>query len=214
MIDKREVGGIKVKKKYWLGGVLSAMVIVGAVAMVRPSLALFTSQDSEINEFETGNVDIEIIENFNGCELTESPKTCTKEVSIQNITSKTDAIIRVAIIPYWEDSSGNYWPGDVSEIDLVFSNLVDVESDTVGWVDGGDGYYYYNQLVPKQVETNQLLSAVTIPETLDDSYYGKKLIVDVKAEAVQPTWDAVNYVWPNLPQKAIKVIKDALGVSN
>ena len=52
MIDKREVGGIKVKKKYWLGGVLSAMVIVGGVAMVRPSLALFTSQDSEINEFQ------------------------------------------------------------------------------------------------------------------------------------------------------------------
>ncbi|MGN9120491.1 hypothetical protein [Turicibacter bilis] len=211
------------KKKYWLGGVLSAMVIVGGVAMVRPSLALFTSQDSEINEFETGNVDIEIIENFNGCELTESPKTCTKEVSIQNITSKTDAIIRVAIIPYWQDESENAWPGDVSGVDLHFGepteanknpNLVDINSTDVGWVDGRDGYYYYNQLVPAHTVTEQLLSSVTvtIPDNLQDRYDGKTLIVDVKAEAVQPTLDAVKAVWPNLSNDVKVMIEKMDGI--
>ena len=211
MIDKREVGGIKVKKKYWLGGVLSAMVIVGGVAMVRPSLALFTSQDSEINEFETGNVDIEIIENFNGCELTESPKTCTKEVSIQNITSKTDAIIRVAIIPYWQDESENAWPGDVSS-SVVQLNFAENYSDS--WVDGGDGYYYYNQLVSANEETTQLLSSVTvtIPENLRDRYEGKTLIVDVKAEAVQPTRAAVEAVWPNLTEEVKDMISNMKGI--
>ena len=211
------------KKKYWLGGVLSAMVIVGAVAMVRPSLALFTSQDSEINEFETGNVDIEIIENFNGCELTESPKTCTKEVSIQNITSKTDAIIRVAIIPYWQDETGRAWPGDVSGVVLHFGepteanknpNLVDINSTDVGWVDGRDGYYYYNQLVPAHTVTEQLLSSVTvtIPDNLQDRYEGKTLIVDVKAEAVQPTLDAVKAVWPNLSDDVKAMIEGMEGI--
>lgn len=218
MIDKREVGGIKVKKKYWLGGVLSAMVIVGGVAMVRPSLALFTSQDSEINEFETGNVDIEIIENFNGCELTESPKTCTKEVSIQNITSNTDAIIRVAIVPYWVEKieeDGNKvskpWPGDVSSsvVQLNFAkNYLD------SWVDGGDGYYYYNELVLANGETEQLLSSVTvtIPENLRDRYEGKTLIVDVKAEAVQPTRAAVEAVWPNLTEEVKDMISNMKGI--
>ena len=64
MIDKREVGGIKVKKKYWLGGFLSAMVIVGGEAMVQPTIAAFMSQDSEINNFKTGDVNIEVEENF------------------------------------------------------------------------------------------------------------------------------------------------------
>ena len=211
MIDKREVGGIKVKKKYWLGGVLSAMVIVGGVAMVRPSLALFTSQDSEINEFETGNVDIEIIENFNGCELTESPKTCTKEVSIQNITSKTDAIIRVAIVPYWQDETEKGWPGDVSS-SVVQLNFAENYSDS--WVDGGDGYYYYNQLVSANEETTQLLSSVTvtIPENLRDRYEGKTLIVDVKAEAVQPTRAAVEAVWPNLTEEVKDMISNMKGI--
>lgn len=199
------------KKKYWLGGVLSAMVIVGGVAMVRPSLALFTSQDSEINEFETGNVDIEIIENFNGCELTESPKTCTKEVSIQNITSKTDAIIRVAIIPYWQDETGKAWPGDVSS-SVVQLNFAENYSDS--WVDGGDGYYYYNQLVSANEETTQLLSSVTvtIPENLRDRYEGKTLIVDVKAEAVQPTRAAVEAVWPNLTEEVKDMISNMKGI--
>lgn len=209
MIDKREVGGIKVKKKYWLGGLLSAIVIVGGMVMVRPSLAVFTSQDSEINEFETGNVDIEIIENFDGCEITGSMKNCTKEVSIQNITSNTDAIIRVAIVPYWQDEQGNAWPGDVSGVVLHFGepteanktpNLVDINSTDVGWVNGNDGYYYYNQLVPAHTSTEQLLSSVTvtIPDNLQDRYDGKTLIVDVKAEAVQPSVDAIKVVWPNL----------------
>lgn len=199
------------KKKYWLGGVLSAMVIVGGVAMVRPSLALFTSQDSEINEFETGNVDIEIIENFDGCELTESPKTCTKEVSIQNITSKTDAIIRVAIIPYWQDETGKAWPGDVSG-SVVQLNFA--ENYSASWVDGEDGYYYYNQLVSANEETAQLLSSVTvtIPENLQDRYEGKTLIVDVKAEAVQPTMAAVDEVWPNLPTTIRTMIDNMDGV--
>lgn len=211
------------KKKYWLGGVLSAMVIVGGVAMVQPTLAAFMSQDSEINEFEAGNVKIQINESdgdgdFDGCTVTTSPQNCTKQVSIQNITSNTDAIIRVAIVPYWVEKieeDGNKvskpWPGDVSSsvVQLNFAkNYLD------SWVDGGDGYYYYNELVSANEETEQLLSSVTvtIPQGLENRYEDKTLIVDVKAEAVQPTLDAVKAVWPNLSNDVKVMIEKMDGI--
>lgn len=208
MIDKREVGGIKVKKKYWLGGVLSAMVIVGGVAMVRPSLALFTSQDSEINEFETGNVDIEVEENFDD-KCSDFSTACTKEVWIKNQSFQTDAVIRVALVPYWQLSNGSAWAGDVSSsvIELNFSN-------SKKWVDGGDGYYYYNEVVEAGQPTEQLLSSVkiNIPSGLEERYDGKTLVVDVKAEAVQPTMAAVDEVWPNLPTTIRTMIDNMDGV--
>ena len=187
------------------------MVIVGSVVMVRPSLAVFTSQDSEINEFETGNVDIEIIEDFPKCTIPNENNNCQKSVKIQNVTSKTDAIIRVAIIPYWQDEQGNAWPGDVSS-SVVRLNFAQNYSDS--WVDGGDGYHYYNQLVSANEETEQLLSSVTvtIPQGLENRYEDKTLIVDVKAEAVQPTLDAVKAVWPNLSNDVKAMIEKMDGI--
>ncbi len=209
MIDKREVGGIKVKKKYWLGGVLSAMVIVGGVAMVQPTLAAFMSQDSEINNFKTGDVNIEVEETFPPC--TDFTKVCPKEVSIKNESLQTDAVIRVAIIPYWQDETGKAWPGDVSS-SVVQLNFAEHYFDS--WMDGGDGYYYYKEVVEARQQTEQLLSSVkiNIPSGLEDRYNGKTLVVDVKAEAVQPTLDAVKAVWPNLSNDVKVMIEKMDGI--
>lgn len=195
------------RKKYWLGGLLSAMVMIGCIAMVQPTLAAFMSQDSEINNFKTGNVNIEVQETFPEC--TDFSKECKKEVSIQNESLQTDAVIRVAIVPYWQDGSGNAWPGDVSSsvVELNFSNLEK-------WENGGDGYYYYKEVVEAGQSTDQLLSSVkiNIPSGLEDRYDGKTLVVDVKAEAVQPTMAAIDAVWPNLPTNIRSMISTMGGV--
>ena len=210
MIDKREVGGIKVRKKYWLGGLISTMIIVGGATMVRPSLALFTSQDSEINEFETGNVKIGIVENDGdgfSCQPTGTTTECTKKVQIENLTLKTDAVIRVAIVPYWQDGSGNAWPGDVSE-PVVHLEFHDGWSNS--WLKIGD-YYYYTSLLPAGSKTAPLLQSVTVnipttPHDLTSRYNGKTLVVDVKAEAVQPSVAAIKAVWPELTDEQVRSI--------
>lgn len=197
------------KKKYWLGGVLSAMVIVGAVAMVQPTLAAFMSQDSEINNFKSGDVNIEVEETFPPC--TDFTTVCPKEVWIKNQSFQTDAVIRVAIVPYWQDETGKAWPGDVSS-SVVQLNFAEHYSDS--WMDGGDGYYYYKEVVEAGQQTEQLLSSVkiNIPSGLEDRYNGKTLVVDVKAEAVQPTMAAVDEVWPNLPTTIRTMIDNMDGV--
>ena len=53
---------------------------------------------------------------------------------------------------------------------------------------------------------------MTIPENLRDRYEGKTLIVDVKAEAVQPTLDAVKAVWPNLSNDVKVMIEKMDGI--
>ena len=180
--------------------------------MVQPSLALFTSQDTETNNFNTGKLDIEIDEEFDctDTEIETGKKICTKEVVIENTISNIDAVIRVAIIPYWQDDEGNVLPEDVSGVTLHFSNVVDIDDlNSEGWVnsadldnDGGqddstsDGYYYYNKLVKASKTTKQILAKVTIPEELLEDW--KTLIVDVKAEAVQPNVNAIKDLWPNL----------------
>lgn len=200
------------RKKYWLGGLISTMIIVGGATMVRPSLALFTSQDSEINEFETGNVKIGIVENDgNGfsCQPTGTTTDCPKKVQIENLTLKTDAVIRVAIVPYWQAGDGNAWPGDVSSSVV---NLVFAEAWSSSWLKIGD-YYYYKSLVSPGREnmTQPLLEKVTVniptePHDLTDRYNGKTLVVDVKAEAVQPSVAAIKAVWPELTDEQVRSI--------
>ena len=62
--------------------------------------------------------------------------------------------------------------------------------------------------------TEQLLSSVkiNIPSGLEERYDGKTLVVDVKAEAVQPTMAAVDEVWPNLPTTIRTMIDNMDGV--
>ncbi|WP_338597510.1 hypothetical protein [Clostridium baratii] len=153
----------------------------------------FTDSDSVTNNFGVANIDVEIDEDFTP-PTDWSGGNHEKLVKVQN-NSTGPALIRITIQKRWVDDKENTWAGDVNFIKLNFS-----KNEKKLWVDGEDGYFYYNKILLKGEVTEAILDSVelNIPENLKDRYIDKKVIVDVKTEAVQATVDGYNAVWKNL----------------
>lgn len=179
--------------------IIITLIIIGAIGK---TISYFTSRDEIVNKIIIGDVDIEIDEYF------ESPinwkgEKVIKIVKIKN-ESKSNALIRVALVPRWIDEEGYPWAGDVNivklnpKIEKELSSLNEVGNNK--WIDGEDGYYYYDTIVPKGEKTVEILNSVevNIPDNLKNRYRDKKLIIDVKAEAVQATKDSYKDVWRNI----------------
>ncbi len=183
-------------KKFILLFVVSLICIV---SIQRISYAFLTSKDIKVNEFNLGSININIEENFK--EPTNwHGTTHTKKVQIKNI-GKSQALIRVCIIPRWVDEKENPWAGDTSGVTLNYINTID--KNEIGenkWVYGNDNYYYYNSVVEKNSKTSELLESVSveIDENLKERYKDKKLVIDVKAEAIQATKDAYKASWTGI----------------
>lgn len=160
-------------------------------AMGKEVIGWFTDSDQVTNNFNLATIDIDTEEDFapsdnwNGSEH-------KKIVKVKN-NSTADALIRISINPRWVDENENPWAGDISFIQLNFSN-------SNKWVNGNDGYYYYNEIVPKGKSTADILNSVqlNIPQKLKERYKGKTVIIDVDSEAVQATEEGYKAVWKNL----------------
>ncbi|MGG7078810.1 hypothetical protein [Clostridium sardiniense] len=179
-------------------------LITKVYAQGKEIVGWFRNFDSKTNEFGVANIDVEIEEEFKPPAEWDG-SSHTKVVKVQN-NSTGPALIRVSIQKRWVDSDGKSWAGDTNFINLNFS-----EYEGNLWVDGGDGYFYYNEILAKDEVTQEILDSVIleIPEKLKDRYVGKKVIVDVKTEAVQATVDGYNAAWKSLNDE-IKTMLNAL----
>lgn len=166
-------------------------------------LRYFTSNDEEVNNFKVGDIDIEIDEEFTPPEEWDGSKY-KKVVKIQN-NSSGDALIRVSISARWVDENGDPWAGDSSYIKLNFSN-------NEYWKAASDGYYYYSKIIPKGEYTEDILKSVEVivPNELKDRYKDKKVMVDVKSEAIQGTEKDYKDAWRSLDENRDKDIIDML----
>lgn len=151
----------------------------------------FTSSDTVTNKFQAGDIKITIGENFTPPSNWHGEKV-TKEAYVKNENSN-DELVRVAIIPKWVDENGNSFMGNTNYANIEYSN-------DPAWINGQDGYYYLNKVLATGETTPNIIKSVTanIPDNEKDLYKGKTLIVDVKAEAVQPTKTAYKAVWTSL----------------
>ena len=179
-------------------------LITKVYAQGKEIVGWFRNFDSKTNNFGVANIDVEIEEDFKP-PTDWNGSSHEKLVKVQN-NSTGPALIRVSIQKRWVDSSGSPWSGDTSLIKLNFS-----KNEKKLWVDGKDGYFYYNKILAEKEVTEAILDSVelNIPENLKDRYIDKKVIVDVKTEAVQATVDGYNAVWKNL-NNDIKTMLDKL----
>ena len=196
-------------KKKIIGLCIAGVLAVGSIG---GSLAWFTSSDSITNPFSTASTDnpsnpnsgIKINEKFNKEEAdnTLPGDTVTKQVNVIN-KATYDQLIRVKIKKVWKDAKGNEKSDlDTKNIILNFEkNLTDSNKPEEGkWIEGSDGYYYYNGIVNPKGQTANLLESVTLSKDITNEFKGLKFDVIVDSEGVQAANGAVNDSWKDAPQ--------------
>ena len=196
-------------KKKIIGLCIAGVLAVGSIG---GSLAWFTSSDSVTNPFSTASTDnpsnpnsgIKINEKFNKEEAdnTLPGDTVTKQVNVIN-KATYDQLIRVKIKKVWKDAKGNEKSDlDTKNINLNFeNNLTDSNKPEEGkWIEGSDGYYYYNGIVNPDGQTANLLESVTLSKDITNEFKGLKFDVIVDSEGVQAANGAVNDSWKDAPQ--------------
>ena len=201
-------------KKKILGLCIAGVLAVGSIG---GSLAWFTSSDSVTNPFSTASPDnpsdpnsgIKINEKFNKEEAdnTLPGDNVTKQVNVSN-KATYDQLIRVKIKKVWKDAKGEEKSDlDTKNIILNFeNNLTDSNKPEEGkWIEGSDGYYYYNGIVNPDGQTANLLESVTLSKDTTNEFKGLKFDVVVDSEGVQAANGAVNDSWKDAPQ-AIKTL--------
>ncbi|EJT6535201.1 hypothetical protein N2W18_002582 [Clostridium perfringens] len=196
-------------KKKIIGLCIAGVLAVGSIG---GSLAWFTSSDSITNPFSTASTDnpsnpnsgIKINEKFNKEEAdnTLPGDKVTKQVNVSN-KATYDQLIRVKIKKVWKDAKGNEKSDlDTKNINLNFeNNLTDSNKPEEGkWIEGSDGYYYYNGIVNPDGQTANLLESVTLSKDITNEFKGLKFDVIVDSEGVQAANGAVNDSWGTAPQ--------------
>ncbi|HII4470434.1 TPA: SipW-dependent biofilm matrix protein BsaA [Clostridium perfringens] len=196
-------------KKKIIGLCIAGVLAVGSIG---GSLAWFTSSDSVTNPFSTASTDnpsdpnsgIKIHEDFNkeDADNTLPGDTVTKQINVIN-KATYDQLIRVKIKKVWKDAKGEEKPDlDTKNINLNFeNNLTDSNKPEEGkWIEGSDGYYYYNGIVNPDGQTANLLESVTLSKDTTNEFKGLKFDVVVDSEGVQAANGAVNDSWKDAPQ--------------
>lgn len=194
---------------------LSLLVVSGVLAttIVGGSLAWFTSKDTKLNYFSTGSIKHEIVEVFEEDGLAKNllpGDEVNKDVWINN-TGKSDALLRVKVIPQWVNKLGevdNLLDTNLIELDFADGVQKSLESgigNDTNWILGNDGYFYYTSILPvnkEEVEhqSAQLLSAVRLSGEVSDQdkYAEKEINVRIESETVQVNKDAYKESWEGI----------------
>lgn len=160
---------------------LSVCVVMLAVAIVGGTLAYFTDTDAAENTFTVGNVDITLTEpNWEGTGSQDAPEVypgepLAKDPTVTN-TGANPCFVRIKVDGL--DCLGN--AGMITyRTDYVDGKLGD------NWVDGHDGYFYYNQVLAVGAKTDALFDQIVIPTGLENGDAEDEFNVVVTAEAVQ-----------------------------
>ncbi|MDU1055281.1 SipW-dependent-type signal peptide-containing protein [Clostridium baratii] len=192
-------------KKKIIGLCLAVGLMVGVVG---GSLAWFTDTDTVTNSFATqGNGTDESngikIEEIFDSELANKvlPGTeVNKDAKVVN-TATYKQLIRVKFDKVWKNADGKKLNLDF--IQLKYQNTT-TSNEVNKWIDGNDGYFYYNGVVEADGSTEYLLDSVKLSDEANNDYKNIGYDVIVQAEGIQASNDAVSDQWRTAPQ----VIKD------
>ncbi|MBQ7797972.1 MAG: hypothetical protein IJ371_02490 [Clostridia bacterium] len=168
--------------------IVLAVMLIASIA-VGVTLAYFASDAGA-----TGNVALGDPVNIN---ITQGGSTVT------SLTFSDDALPGHV----YDQAIGISIPADTSDAllraKLTISNTdgatVNVQATTVDtWVEGDDGYYYYNG-VASAGDSIDFVTAVTIPTELTNEDANKTFNINVSVEAIQEENNAARAVWTTAP---------------
>jgi len=175
------------KKKvflYTIAGICLSVAISG-------TLAYFTDEEVAHNIITTGGVNIEVIEKTQGSDdfLVDFPKdgikgimpgkTVSKIVQVKN-TGNNEAWIRINIESTITNPAGESLPLTIGNNKKVIEYSI-----LEGWVDGGDGYYYFKTAVEPDQLTEELFKEVKFNPSMGNEYQNSTAKIIITAQAVQ-----------------------------
>lgn len=170
---------------------LSLIVAMAATAVIGGTLAYFTDEDVENNEFTVGNVDIDLTEpgweetGKNDAETVYPGEPLAKDPTVTNIGANP-CFVRISV-------SGLDQFGDKGDI-VYLTNYVEGALHE-GWVDGEDGYFYWTTPLAVDAVTAPLFDQIKMPTGLEGKEKAAPIVVTaeaVQAQGARPGWDAVN----------------------
>lgn len=171
---------------------LCLVIALAATAVIGGTLAYFTDDEEATNTFTVGNVDITLTEpNWEGTGSQDAPEVypgepLAKDPTVTN-SGANPCFVRIK----------------VEGLDcLTPAGMITYRTDYVTgklgthWVDGGDGYFYYDQVLAVGDTTDALFDQIVIPTDLKNGDAETEFNVVVTAEAVQAqgakaSWAAV-----------------------
>lgn len=168
--------------------VVTALALLLFVTVGSTLAYIFTKTEPVENTFNPSKVACAVVENNNPDENRADivPNVSIKtNVQIKN-TGDTDAYIRAAVVVNWmsEDGTKVWATKPVAGEDKDYTISYNLSN---GWIDGGDGYYYYTQPVDPGDMTNILITSATQnatgPKGTDGTQY--YLSIEIVASAIQ-----------------------------
>lgn len=146
---------------------LLVSLLLAVCLTVGGTLAFLTATDGPVeNIFNPSQVTTKVEETLSG--------TTKSNVMIRN-TGDIDAWIRAAVIVTWQNSAGEvYGKAPVAGTDYTI--------DKGNWLEGEDGFYYWNKPVAPNGLTGNLIDSITPGNTAPDGYY---LNVEIIGSGIQ-----------------------------
>lgn len=164
-----------------LATLLVSLLLVLGVAVGGTVAFLSTRTDSKVNTFTPSEVTCAVTETFEN--------NVKSQVAVKN-TGDTTAFIRAAINVTWmsnQDAANQTVSAKVPVKDTDYSIKL---ADNTNWIEGADGYYYYQLPVDPQVSTGVLIEECKLQNnaSVPDGYH---LSVEIVASAIQSAPDSV-----------------------
>ncbi len=154
------------------------------------------------NVITTGKIDISIVEQqLSGGQYVPYPdkpveimpsSVVSKVVSVR--CNEEEAYVRMKYSILFRDEHGRELPLDPSVIQIVPSGVNN------GWVDGGDGWYYYGSAMSAGDVTDPLFDQVICSADTGNDYQNSTMIIRIHAQSVQ----AKNNAAPNGDVTAVR----------
>lgn len=165
------------KKHRSLALILAICIL--SVTVIGGSIAYLTAKSGEVkNTFTPGNVDITVVEGFDG--------EIKKNVNVVN-EGNIDAYVRVKLVTYRVNADGNRIGGTATIPEFT---------PGTNWVAYGGYYYYTLPVAPGAKPATDLIGDDGIELKEYDDADGGKQVIEVMAEAIQSTPDrAVGEAW-------------------
>lgn len=184
----------KLKNVAKLPIVIGVVLFIGLGSLI--VYAATNASDVRSNDLEIGILKGDIEETFTETSEVNKDTDVEKVVSVVN-NGNLPLFVRVMIFPeitVTEAASGTT-PETTKILPANIGEQIKLTLKT-GWLDGGDGYYYYTDKLAVGATTSDVIDKVSIDSTKAGSEYtDAELTIHVKSETVSTSGDVYRQSW-------------------